>query len=1366
MKFPHWITSLLLLSLLSSTGHSQGNPFVKDSSFTDSVRQSLAAEILSADINNDGTADLFMSGYDSTRFGYFLDVYSNNNGTLETFYTQEIVTYSDTIGVNIGGISGMDLADFDRDGFIDVVIHGSNQFSLYMNNGTTLTPSSQVANEYLTYSKARWGDMNMDGAPDLFITGVDENQDVILNELRLNTNGTLETDQTVVYPNLFNGSMAWGDYDLDGDPDLVVSGQTADINSSSTRFYQNEPTGRLIEDSNQDILGLKASASRFADLDQDGDLDLIKSGWSLEHGLRTALYINEPLGTYTEIENAIPFGVAYGSIDAIDYDLDGDVDLFIGGVDSVNANATEVYSLHGNLYENTGSFNFILAQTFPGSRSVSFSDLNQDKRPDIIVSGTTKIKNGDSTFCSVYLNTLTTQNEQPVAPTSTNAFSVSNRAIFTWGAGTDDHTDAPALMYNIRIGSESNGNDLLSSSIPIHQSNNNSRLIREFINIPHGVYYWSVQTVDPSRQTSEWSAEDTLFIPRLVPSIQSLPGVYFSAAGWADYDGDNAIDLGLTGSSFTGGSITRFYQNESDLLEQDLTQDTKAVFGGHLSFADYTNDGHLDMMISGYQIISFQIFPKCYLYKWSNGTFVADQIKIYPTYDFATGSWFELESSVFPVVGGSNNHAWGDYDNDGDLDLIIGGKNYYGWRRLTLYKNENGEFFQDTNQTLTPIFPCITAWSDVNNDGYLDLIASGADSATQTLKTYVYLNDSTHTLTESLNWNIHFGVTAGAISVGDYDADGDDDFVILGKDKDEELKTRIYENNGFNGFMVAEELDGVYYGRADWGDYDNDGDLDLAVSGQSNTEGSLGLGSSPTTVVYSQSDGQFSKDITLNLDNVGVSSIQWGDYDSDGDLDLFVAGFKENQDVISLVFDNLESINNTNEVPTAPYNLSEDISSNNVTLNWSISQDLNSPENGFTPSDGLRYSLQIGTDENENAVLSAKIPHNKNLTINKSFYELKKIDEGWYDWRVSAIDNSYGQSDWSTTHTFYVDKTAPAIDTIRANYGIGGQIILIVEFDEFFEMNNSVDPTVIVFHPDSPDLTNNGILDTVYVDKQSFSAKVWTGVLTLPELFRGKAIEIHVAGAEDLRGNQMENEITYKTPSKIISAFGGTVISKDGNASLLLPQNTVQEDLSLTINKESSPATFSSLAMSSIYNITPDDLELLKPGIIRIISPNKDLNDSTSIFIGRISTNGDSLFYLGGTPSIINSQKVFTAEVDSLGRFGLFTYDTTQAIRKMDFDQLVCQPRLFSPAGKTFEFPSTNILFNLKSSNDVTARIFNIGGRLKKTIKPEFPLSIGSNVLSWDGKDENGDVVTSGLYIVTLDVNGTVLKTTVGVLNR
>lgn len=1364
MKMSKRLSSSLFSFILISSGLIRGNPFVLDSTLTDSMHQSIAAEILSADMNNDGHLDLFVSGYDSTRFGYFLDVYSNDNGTLSTFYSQEIVTYTDTIGSYIGGIGGMDIIDIDRNGFMDVVIHGSARFNVYTNDGESFGLSSDIPNEYLTYSKARWGDVNMDGSPDLFITGVDETRDVILNELRINGNNGLETDQTVVYPNLFNGSMAWGDYDLDGDPDLVVSGQTADANSSATRFYQNEPTGRLIEDSNQDIIGLKASASHFSDLDNDGDLDLILSGWNLEHGLRTAIYINDPVGTYTEIENAIDFGVAYGSITTTDYDLDGDVDIFIGGADSVNANATEVYSLNGYLFENNGSFQFSTAQAFSGCRSSSFSDLNHDNKPDLIVSGTTELKTGDSTFCNIYLNNSGMENAIPIASTSMNAFSVSNRAIFTWGAGSDDHSDPSALMYNLRIGTESNGNDLLSSSIPNHQTNNHSRLIREFINIPHGVYYWSVQTVDPSGQTSDWSVEDTLFIPRLVPSIQSLPGMYFSAAGWGDYNGDLDIDLGLTGISFTGGSITRFYENENNLLEQDLYQNIEAVFGGHLSLADYTNDGYLDMMVSGYQIINFQPFPKCYLYKWSNGSFVADQIKIYPTYDFASGSWLELESSVFPVVGGSNNHAWGDYDNDGDLDLIIGGTNYYGWRRLSLYKNENGLFSEDTSQSLTPIFPCITTWSDVNNDGYLDLIASGADSISQSLKTYVYLNDSTHTLTESLNWDIMFGVTAGAISTADYDSDGDDDFVIVGKNESDELVTRIYQNNGFNGFMVADELVGVYYGRADWGDYDNDGDLDLAVAGQSDTSGSLG--SNPTTLIYTQNEGQFSLDETLSLDNVGISSIQWGDYDSDGDLDLFLAGFKENQDVVSLIYDNLESINNANEPPTTPYNLSESISGDDITLQWASSQDLYSPDNGFTPSDGLKYNLQIGTIENEHSVMTGKLPHNRDLTINRSFYELRNLNEGWYDWKVQSIDNSYGESDWSSIHTFYIDKTAPAIDTIRANYGIGGQIILVVEFDEFFEMNNSIEPSVVVFHPNSPDLDQDGIQDTIYVEKQSYSAKVWTGVLTLPVTFRGKAIEVHVSGAEDLRGNKMENEITYKTPSKIISALGGTVISQDGNVSLLLPQNTVTEDISLAISKENSPDAFSSLAVSSIYNVTPNNLSLSKPGVIHMVSPNKDLNDSTSVFIGRISSNGDSLIYLGGTPSIINHQKVFTSELDSLGRFGLFTYDTTLSFKSNKGDQLVCQPRLFSPAGKTFEFPTTNLIFNLESSDDVTARIFNIAGRLKKTIKPEFPLPIGSNVLSWDGTDENGNVVTSGLYIVTLEVNGSILKTTVGVLNR
>ena len=103
-----------------------------------------------------------------------------------------------------------------------------------------------------------------------------------------------------------------------------------------------------------------------------------------------------------------------------------------------------------------------------------------------------------------------------------------------------------------------------------NSTNVGKRLIREFTEIPHGTYYWAVQTVDGSGNVSAWSQEDTLFIPRLVPSIQSLPGVYYSSAGWADYNKDDVPDLALTGVTFSGASITNLFENSVGLLSQDL----------------------------------------------------------------------------------------------------------------------------------------------------------------------------------------------------------------------------------------------------------------------------------------------------------------------------------------------------------------------------------------------------------------------------------------------------------------------------------------------------------------------------------------------------------------------------------------------------------------------------------------------------------------------------------------------------------------------------------------------------------------------------------------------------------------------------
>ena len=165
---------------------------------------------------------------------------------------------------------------------------------------------------------------------------------------------------------------------------------------------------------------------------------------------------------------------------------------------------------------------------------------------------------------------------------------------------------------------------------------------------------------------------------------------------------------------------------------------------------------------------------------------------------------------------------------------------------------------------------------------------------------------------------MNIGTTAGAFEFGDFNDDGLLDFALIGNNSENSSITNIYTNTG-DTFALEEaghQLHGVSSGRPSWGDYDNDGDLDLYVSGlftdpQSNE-------SRPFTGIYEQNDGQFTLDTTLNMDSLGYSFSEFGDYDSDGDLDLFAAGVNSNADVVSKIYDNLENINNSNKQPNQP----------------------------------------------------------------------------------------------------------------------------------------------------------------------------------------------------------------------------------------------------------------------------------------------------------------------------------------------------------------------------------------------------------------------------------------------------------------
>jgi len=699
-----------------------------------------------------------------------------------------------------------------------------------------------------------------------------------------------------------------------------------------------------------------------------------------------------------------------------------------------------------------------------------------------------------------------------------------------------------------------------------------------------------------------------------------------------------------------------------------------------------------------------------------------------------------------------------------------------------------------------PIFPCITHWVDLNLDGYLDLVTIGSDSV-QSLALRVYLNNSNYKLTSSLTWNSEiYGVTAGAIDFADYNDDGYEDFALTGLNNSGELISYI-ATNAINTFIVSggHMLTGVYYGRPTWGDYDSDGDWDLLISGLSSTADG---GSIPFTGLYAQEDGVFTIDGTIDIDSVGFSFSQFGDYDADGDLDLFMAGITSNSDVSARVYDNLEGLENANKAPNAPYGLDDsDINDDKVTLTWTAPVDPENAGGGSTPELGLRYQIQIGSEEenNEHAISTGHYGVGNIGTTNLTQKKLRDIPEGNYGWRVRAIDHGYATSDWSNTDYFYIDVTAPTVDTIRANYVSDEQVILIVKFKEDFYLDLNVDPAVLVTHPDDPDIDGDSFDDTLTVEKQSFNGDEWTGVLILPKEYAGKAIQVQVSGAQDDRQNKMAQTSIYKTPETIISLLGGTSISEDGNVTVLLPQGAVETDVSLSIiGQDISPASSSiasTFLMTDLYDISPPDLSLNKPGILRISfqdsacfmmeDANKyydrtleDKNEceteggiwiaisdtGVTPFIGRISSG--EIISMGGSRITINDNPYMQVQIGSMGTFGVFTSLDSLGSDSIDVDTLVCQPRIFSPAGSIFEFTQTNILYDLNEPGDVTARIFNLSGRLKRTIKPEIAGQSGHQVMNWDGKDSNGKVVPSGLYIVTLEKSDTMLRTTVGVLNR
>ena len=363
------------------------------------------------------------------------------------------------------------------------------------------------------------------------------------------------------------------------------------------------------------------------------------------------------------------------------------------------------------------------------------------------------------------------------------------------------------------------------------------------------------------------------------------------------------------------------------------------------------------------------------------------------------------------VVGGSA--AWGDYDNDGRLDLLLAGEAGSA-PKVMLWRN-SGSGFSDVTSVAAPglprVFSSSLAWGDFDNDGRLDFLITGLVNFSPTVGiSQVWRN------TGSGFTNVPIpglpGVAWGSGAWGDFDNDGQPDFLITGETNgfSNGATSQLWRNTG-SGFtnVPMPGLPGTTYGSLAWADYDSDGRLDFLIAG-------LGVEDAVSQVWRNTGSGFINVPVP-NLPGTFDNTLAWGDYDSDGRLDFVIAGWLIEGGVVSQLWRN--NVIASNSPPAAPAGLSSVISGTTAVLRW------NPPVDDHTPATGLSYNVRIGTTPGGSDIVSAPALPNGALLVASAgavrgdSTAIHNLTPGrTYYWSVQAVDIGFAGSPFAAEQQF------------------------------------------------------------------------------------------------------------------------------------------------------------------------------------------------------------------------------------------------------------------------------------------------------------------------------------------------------------
>jgi hypothetical protein len=734
------------------------------------------------------------------------------------------------------GLVGGAWIDLEGDGWLDLVAGAwdMKHCAAFRNLGDSRFQPLTTNEVGALVAKATSGgpcfaDFDNDGNPDAYV-GSDSG---LASLYRNRGGGVFEAVQLGSVPSKSSTlGGVWVDYNNDGFFDLLTTARTG-----SLVLHRNN-AGQEFEDVTL-AAGLAGVAGpiwgpAWGDSDNDGDLDLFIPRYSTTN----TFFRNNGDGTFTAVDIGSPLGE--GSNDEfavfVDYDNDGFLDLFVAAGEAAPAKNL----LYRNNLKTVGNTNHWLEIQLTGRASNA-----QGIGAKIWVRATI---NGKEVW---QLRQIASDGSNPfLAHFGLGDATMVDLIRIEWPSGNvQEVTSSPVdylrtLVEPIRIQ-------------PVRPTASLGGGVTLTNNYLIGKYQWQFQDEDLPGQTNR-----TLTLTNLQAS---QAGRYCVVVTKPDQ---------TTVANYTYVNVDTTFTKIND---QPMVQNTDMSWG--CAWVDYNNDGYSDLFVSGVGKPVTGAYTTSNLYRNNrDGSFTK----------MTAGEVGEIVADVFLWYGCS----WGDYDNDGNIDLLLAGNDFNakkGGGAALFRNNGDGTFTRQRNAgpfVTDTLYAQSAPWADYNRDGFLDLIAASGGTYNPTYQNALYRNQRNGTFTKVTEGPI---VTDKAVSTelavwGDYDGDGYPDPLITDFGAGRIL---LYHNLGSGRFeRVTNNAIGSYRGIPGtlqtalgpaWADYDNDGELDLFMS----------CYNAPSRLFHNEGQGEFTS-LLLGDTGAQTGSAAWGDYDNDGYLDLFI----------------------------------------------------------------------------------------------------------------------------------------------------------------------------------------------------------------------------------------------------------------------------------------------------------------------------------------------------------------------------------------------------------------------------------------------------------------------------------------------